>query len=76
MPDLYIDRLTLKIRSGDAEAARRLAQRVSAALAHIPLTDDLPAHAELVRVTLPPAGKNAILADRIAAGIHRGLRRG
>jgi hypothetical protein len=76
MPELYIDRLTLKLNGGDARSAHRLAQEVSGALADLPLTGNLPAETALVRVSVRSTGtNNRSLAHSIAAGIHSGLRR-
>ena len=76
MPDLYIDRLTVKVGSGDAQSARRLAEEVSAALAHLPLTGNLSAETGFVRVNVnAPNINHSGLADRIVAGIHSRLRR-
>jgi hypothetical protein len=76
MPDLYIDRLTVKLASGDAQSAGRLAEEVSAALAHIPLTGTLPTETGYLRVNVNAPGVNhSGLADRIVAGIHSQLRR-
>jgi hypothetical protein len=76
MPDLYIDRLTVKLASGDAQSARRLAEEVSAALAHIPLTGTLSTETGCLRVNVNALGANHPgLANRIVAGIHSQLRR-
>jgi hypothetical protein len=76
MPDLYIDRLTVKLASGDAQSGSRLAKEVSAALAHLPLSGNLSAETRLVRVNVnAPNINHPGLANRIVASIHSRLRR-
>jgi hypothetical protein len=77
MPEVHIERLTLKLVGGDRTAGKRLAEQVAAVLERMPLAAELPERVETlcvdVRAVAGPG--TARLAERITAELVRQLRR-
>jgi tripartite-type tricarboxylate transporter receptor subunit TctC len=77
MPEVKIERLALKLQSGDEKSARRLAEQVGAALERAPIAADLPQRTELVRmwIGMAPGASADQVARQIVSELMRELRR-
>jgi len=77
MPEVQIDKLTLRLANADRSQGERLAQKLASALAKISLESDLPVRKESVRVRVQPAPGAAAehLARQIVHELISELRR-